>query len=140
MNWPRRPGVIWPASTCCAPIHNTIPLFMRLVFQVGWSKSVERIVRFLDRWTRVPPLPIRWHHPSGPHFGNSLALLVLDGSSAGVTMERSVRARASDGRGIGGRAEAPKLEIIADLSLTALRRVTRTGRPLPADHPASPSS
>ena len=39
----------------CSPINNTIPLPMRLVFHIGWSNTVERIVRFIDRWTRVPP-------------------------------------------------------------------------------------
>ena len=104
-----------------SPIHNTIPFFMRVTFHVGWSKSVERIVGFLDRWTRVPPLPIRWHHPSGPHFGNVLGLLVLDGRSANLRFERSVRTSGTD-RERGG------LEVIVDLSLTALRRVTRKGR------------
>jgi hypothetical protein len=73
----------------CSPIENTIPLVMRIVFRVGWSKRVERIIRLLDRLTRVPPLPIRWHHPSGPHFGNMLSQLTFDGRSARVRMERS---------------------------------------------------
>ena len=75
----------------CSPIDNTIPLPMRVVFRVSWSKTIERIVRFLDHWTHVPALPIQWHHPSGPHFGNMLALLTLDGRSARIRLERSVR-------------------------------------------------
>jgi len=103
----------------CSPIHNTIPLAMRLVFHVGWSNTVEGIVRFLDRWTRVPPLPIHWHHPSGPHFGNTLALLILDGRSARVRLERAVRVEASDEREAG-----TDLKLTEDLSLTELPRVT----------------
>jgi hypothetical protein len=103
----------------CSPIHNTIPLAMRIVFHIGWSNTVDRVVRFLDRWTRVPPLPIHWHHPSGPHFGNMLALLILDGRSARVRLERAVRAEASDEREAG-----PDLRITEDLSLTESPRVT----------------
>lgn len=103
----------------CSPIHNSIPSLMRLVFHLGWSNTVERVVRSLDRWTRVPPLPIRWHHPSGPHFGNTLALLILDGRSARVRLERAVRSEGSDEDD----ARAG-LEITEDLSLTGLRRAS----------------
>src|SRR6185369_147787 len=66
----------------CSPIHNTIPTPMRHVFKASWSHTFEAIVKFVGRWARVPPLPITWHHPTGPHFGNMLALLVLDGREA----------------------------------------------------------
>ena len=75
----------------CSPIHNTIPRLMQLVFRLGWSKGVERVVRQMARVTRVPPLPIKWHHPAGPYFGNILALLTLDGSSAQVRFEKATR-------------------------------------------------
>jgi phosphodiesterase/alkaline phosphatase D-like protein len=102
----------------CSPIHNTIPLLMRLVFHVGWSNTIEGIVRFLARRTGVPPLPIHWHHPSGPHFGNTLALLILDGRSARVRLERAVRTKASDGLRPG-----TDMQITDDLLLTELPRV-----------------
>jgi hypothetical protein len=100
----------------CSPIHNTIPLFMRLVFRVGWSKAVERVVHQMDRVTRVPPLPIKWHHPAGPYFGNMLALLTLDGSSARVRLERAVRRDASEGP-----AGKIDLTVVKDLPLTPPR-------------------
>ena len=103
----------------CSPIHNTIPLLMRLVFHVGWSNTIEGVVRFLARRTGVPPLPIHWHHPSGPHFGNTLALLILDGRSARVRLERAVRTKASDGRRPG-----TEMQITDDLLLTELPRVS----------------
>lgn len=102
----------------CSPINNTIPLLMRLVFHIGWSNTVERVTRFLGHWTGVPPLPIHWHHPSGPHFGNTLALLILDGRSARVRLERSVRTEASDER-----EARVDLALTEDLSLTELPRV-----------------
>jgi phosphodiesterase/alkaline phosphatase D-like protein len=102
----------------CSPIHNTIPLFMRFVFHVGWSKTVEALVRLLDRWTGVPPVPIRWHHPSGPHFGNMLGVLTFDGESARVRLEEAVRTRktADD-------PEGADLSLTEDLRLTELRRI-----------------
>jgi hypothetical protein len=103
----------------CSPINNTIPLPMRLVFRFSWSKVVERIVRFLDRWTHVPPLPIQWHHPSGPHFGNMLALLTLDGRSARVRLERSVRV---DEDAAHDHRVGEDLAVTAELSLTELPR------------------
>jgi len=77
----------------CSPIHNTIPFVMRLVFRMGWSKTMERFMHLFDGSAGVPPLPIRWHHPTGPLFGNALALLVFDGRSARLVFERSVRPR-----------------------------------------------
>jgi hypothetical protein len=102
----------------CSPINNTIPLPMRIVFHLGWSNSVERIVQFVDRWTRVPPLPIHWHHPSGPHFGNMLSLLVLDRELPRVRLERAVRTAASAEREAGA-----DLVLVEDLSMLEAPRV-----------------
>lgn len=108
----------------CSPIHNTIPRLMRLVFRVGWSHTAERVILLLDRLTRVPPVPIRWHHPSGPNFGNMLALLTFDGRSANIRLERAVRTGATDGRDA-----SMGLAIAEDLSLTELDRVVMKDLP-----------
>ena len=101
----------------CSPMHNTIPRFMRVVFRLGWSRSAERVFARLAKLAGVPPLPIRWHHPTGPHFGNELALIVFDGRSARVVLERSVRppilAPHEDRR-----AAKPGLAIVIDQPLT----------------------
>ena len=89
---------------------------MKLVFHVGWSKTVERLVRLLSRWTKVPPLPLRWHHPTGPHFGNTLALLTFDGREANVLIERAI-----DRAGAGQPAD-PDIVKVAELSMTRLPR------------------
>jgi hypothetical protein len=98
----------------CSPFNNTIPLLMRVVFHLGWSNTVERFVLLLSRWTRVPPLPIRWHHPSGPHFGNTLAELTFDGRKARVRLERSLPA---------GSTPEETMKVTDDLPLTELSRV-----------------
>jgi len=101
----------------CSPIHNTIPRVMRLVFRLGWSTKTARFMHAFGRFAGVDPLPIEWHHPTGPHFGNELALLVFDGRTARVVLERSL-APASGGPGEDERALGPGLAIVADLSLT----------------------
>jgi PhoD-like phosphatase len=117
----------------CSPIRNSIPLAMRLVFHIGWSHTVEKVIRLLDRLTLVPDVPIAWHHPIGPLFGNMLAQLTLDGRSARLRLERSAR-DATDGtearredrppHGV-TRSDRPsladELEIVADLNLTEVR-------------------
>lgn len=100
----------------CSPIHNTIPRAMRLVFRLGWSKKAAWVLHAFGRFAGVDPLPIEWHHPTGPHFGNELALLVFDGRSARVLLERSVApGRAEPGDDAAGE---PGLAIVADLALT----------------------
>lgn len=106
----------------CSPINNTIPFEMRLVFHIGWSNTVERVTLALSRLTRVPPLPILWHHPSGPHFGNILGLLILDGRSAQIRLHRSTRTAAPDR----ARSSAD-IEIVEDMSMTEARRVVTQG-------------
>jgi hypothetical protein len=105
----------------CSPINNTIPLAMRLVFRFGWSRKVERVTRFMGRWTHVPALPIRWHHPTGPHFGNMLALLTLDGRSASIRLERSIRV---DEDAVHEHRVGEDLAVTAELSLTDTPRRT----------------
>ena len=78
----------------CSPMHNTIPRAMRFVFRLGWSSRAARATRNLGRTAGVPALPIGWHHPAGPLFGNELGLLAFDGRSASVTFERALPAPA----------------------------------------------
>jgi phosphodiesterase/alkaline phosphatase D-like protein len=101
----------------CSPIHNTIPTPMRMVFKLGWSRTAERLLRLLDRWARVPPLKMHWHHPTGPHFGNMLAQLEFDGRDARIVLERAVAKPRSIDLDI-----EEKLEITTKLSLTGSPR------------------
>ena len=105
----------------CSPIHNTIPTPMRVVFKASWSHTFERFVKLFSRWAHVPPVPIRWHHPTGPHFGNILALLVLDGRQARLVLEQAIRADEPDAR----RKDASKAKLVVTKELT----LTETQRP-----------
>jgi hypothetical protein len=101
----------------CSPMHNTIPRAMRVVFRLGWSKKAARVMHALGRFAGVDPMLIEWHHPTGPHFGNELALLVFEGRSARVILERSLPPPAGT-LGEDVSVAQPGLAIVADLSLT----------------------
>jgi hypothetical protein len=67
----------------CSPLHNYVPLPMKLFFRVFWSKLAERIVRGLLRAAGPVPRPhLDWDRIAGPHFGNDLAEFVASGRHA----------------------------------------------------------
>ena len=114
----------------CSPIHNSIPRAMKLVFHFGWSKTFEVVMKAISRLFGVPSLPIHWRHPSGPHFGNELALVTFDGREARVRLERTVRPPDAAARATRDAAtepgeqdpfapEAPLLELVVEHDLTA---------------------
>lgn len=74
----------------CSPLHNHVPAFMKVAFRISWSRVAERITRLLlGIVTKVPPTSLRWTRLSGPHFGNELAELIIDGRQAEVVLRRS---------------------------------------------------
>jgi hypothetical protein len=102
----------------CSPFHNTIPRAMQLVFHVGWSRTFELAMKGISRLSGVPSLPIHWHHPTGPHYGNALATLILDGRTARLRLERA--AKSAD---VSVASAGAQLETIVELELTELPRV-----------------
>ncbi len=102
----------------CSPIHNTIPRAMKLVFRFGWSRPAGVVMKGISRLSGVPSLPVHWHHPTGPHFGNELAELTFDGRSAGLVIERSTR-QSEDRQAARDR---PLLTIEAEQDLTGPRK------------------
>jgi hypothetical protein len=86
----------WPSTVdsrvyqiVASPVHHTVPLSQRLVFRLGWSRTLEKVTKALGRWDDVPPLPLRWTKTAGPFFGNALAELLLDGREARFTLHRA---------------------------------------------------
>jgi PhoD-like phosphatase len=115
----------WPDPTrshvvqiTCSPFHNSIPRPMRLVFHVGWSKTVEVVMKAISRLSGVPSLPVHWTHPTGPHFGNAVATVTFEGRMARLLLERSAPATEPDAQAEG---EPTRLRTIVELPLTALR-------------------
>jgi phosphodiesterase/alkaline phosphatase D-like protein len=82
-----------PATTrvhqlVCSPVHNYVPMFVKPVFRLGWSRRLARVTRRYARRKGSPPLPITWSNLSGPLFGNTIATLVATGRSAEVLFEQ----------------------------------------------------
>ncbi|MYW21834.1 alkaline phosphatase family protein [Streptomyces sp. SID2955] len=73
----------------CSPVHNSVPLLMRVGFRFGWSAPARVLGRLLARHGRCPRPPVRWRKRGGPWFGNQLMTLTLHGRSARLRLERT---------------------------------------------------
>ncbi|WP_317441038.1 alkaline phosphatase D family protein [Streptomyces collinus] len=80
---PRRPVV----QLTCSPVHNSVPLMMRIGFRFGWSAPARLFGRLLARHGRCPRPPITWRKQGGPWFGNQLMTLTLRDRSAHLRLE-----------------------------------------------------
>jgi phosphodiesterase/alkaline phosphatase D-like protein len=92
----------WPAAApdarvlqlTCSPVHNSIPLSIRVGFRFGWSAVARALGRRFARHGRCPRPPVDWRRTGGPWFGNQLMTLTLRGRSARLRLEQ---ARANGG-------------------------------------------
>jgi hypothetical protein len=92
----------------CSPVHNYVPLVMKVTFLVSWSRIAEKVTRFLlQRVSHLPSQPLSWERIAGPHYGNEIATLRLDGRSATLVIEKA-------GRNLAGE---PTLTPVVDLFL-----------------------
>jgi hypothetical protein len=74
----------------CSPLHNFVPLFMKVGFRIFWSRFVEQTLHLLlGVVARVPKPSIRWRRLDGPFFGNELAEFVAHGRQAEAVLRRS---------------------------------------------------
>jgi hypothetical protein len=72
----------------CSPVNNYVPLFLKPVFTVSWSRPAAALARWWARRYGVPRLPLSWANTCGPLFGNTIATLQVDGRSAEVLFEQ----------------------------------------------------
>ena len=80
----------------CSPMHNYVPVAMKLAFRLSWSVPAERAVRFvLGRFATMPPMKISWGKVSGPYFGNQIATLQLTGRAGRLAIESATGAERS---------------------------------------------
>ncbi|WP_217206084.1 alkaline phosphatase D family protein [Streptomyces sp. AC550_RSS872] len=88
----------WPTGTgpaarvfqlTCSPVHNAIPLAIRLGFRFGWSGLARGLGRRFAGHGGCPRPPIDWRRTGGPWFGNQLMTLTLRGRSARLRLEQA---------------------------------------------------
>jgi hypothetical protein len=87
--WPADPPDARVLQLTCSPVHNSIPLSIRLGFRFGWSAVARALGRRLARHGRCPRTPVDWRRTGGPWFGNQLMTLTLGGRSARLRLERA---------------------------------------------------
>ncbi|SEQ68454.1 PhoD-like phosphatase [Lentzea xinjiangensis] len=77
-----RPTKAVVTQLVCSPIHNEPPKALEPMFRLAWSRIAGRVFRRLATRVGVPQDLMSWRKTSGPHFGNSVALLDFDGRRA----------------------------------------------------------
>ncbi|MGW2725080.1 alkaline phosphatase D family protein [Streptomyces sp. NPDC001492] len=93
---------VWPSSApdarvlqlTCSPVHNSVPLSIRIGFRFGWSAAARALGRRFARHGRCERPAIDWRKKGGPWFGNQLMTLTLKGRSARLRLEQAQPNRA----------------------------------------------
>ncbi|WP_328668817.1 DUF7800 domain-containing protein [Streptomyces sp. NBC_00328] len=99
----------------CSPVHNSIPLSVRLGFRFGWSRPARLLGTLLARHGRCGHPPVDWRKTGGPWFGNQLMTLTLHGRSASLRLEQ---ARPVRGAGTGRTGRAARLTTVVESRIT----------------------
>jgi phosphodiesterase/alkaline phosphatase D-like protein len=73
----------------CSPVHNSVPLSIRVGFRFGWSAVARALGRRFARHGRCARPPVKWRKTGGPWFGNQLMTLTLRGRSARLRLEQA---------------------------------------------------
>ncbi|WP_371597738.1 alkaline phosphatase D family protein [Streptomyces sp. NBC_00564] len=99
---PTWPGGAQPAARVlqltCSPVHNSIPLHIRLGFRFGWSGLGRAIGHRFTRHGRCAHPPVEWRRAGGPWFGNQLMTLTLRGRSASLRLDQARALRGGGAR------------------------------------------
>ncbi|GAA2523022.1 MULTISPECIES: alkaline phosphatase D family protein [Streptomyces] len=89
-SWPGRTGPdARVVQLTCSPVHNSIPLSIRLGFRFGWSAAARRFGRAFARHAGLARPPVTWRRTGGPWFGNQLMTLTTRGRSAVLRLEHT---------------------------------------------------
>ncbi|GAA2986206.1 alkaline phosphatase D family protein [Streptomyces drozdowiczii] len=93
-SWPGRAPDARVAQLTCSPVHNSVPLSMRLGFRFGWSALARALGRCIARHGRCAPPAVSWRRTGGPWFGNQIMTLTFRGRSARLRLEQARADRA----------------------------------------------
>jgi hypothetical protein len=80
----------------CSPFRNALSSHERRIVRLAERPGVERLLRPLARSTGVPDPRIRWRLAQRATFDNQFATLELEGRSAVLRIERTVRDEADN--------------------------------------------
>ncbi len=92
--WPDRAPDARVAQLTCSPVHNSVPLSIRLGFRFGWSAPARALGRRIARHGRCAPWAVKWRKTGGPWFGNQLMTLTLRGRTARLRLDQASTDRA----------------------------------------------
>ena len=82
------PGGSTVHQLVCSPVHNYVPLFIKPVFMLGWTRPAAAVIRWWVRRRGVPSPPLTWREVCGPLFGNTIATVAVNGRDAEVLFEQ----------------------------------------------------
>jgi hypothetical protein len=105
----------------CSPVHNSIPLSIRLGFRFGWSAVARGLGRAFARHGRSGRPPVKWRRTGGPWFGNQLMTLTMGGRSSVLRLEHARTAGSpAPGTDAGRPGAGPevRLETVAETRLS----------------------
>ncbi|MFF8091828.1 alkaline phosphatase D family protein [Streptomyces sp. NPDC016675] len=88
-SWPGRTPDARVAQLTCSPVHNSVPLSIRLGFRFGWSAAARALGRRIARHGRCATPAVGWRKTGGPWFGNQIMTLTLRGRSARLRLEQA---------------------------------------------------
>ena len=82
------PGGSTVHQLVCSPVHNYVPVFIKPVFKLGWTRPAAAVIRWWVRRRGVPSPPMTWREVCGPLFGNTIATVQINGRDAEVFFEQ----------------------------------------------------
>jgi len=95
---PDRQPVARVLQLTCSPVHNSIPLSIRLGFRFGWSGLGRAIGHRFARHAGCAHPAVDWRKIGGPWFGNQLMTLTLHGRSASLRLDQARERRDGNAR------------------------------------------
>ncbi len=73
----------------CSPMRNPLDSRERHVMKAALSKPGAAFARLLSSTAGVPPPALRWHFVDDPTFDNQVGMVLTDGSTSRITIERT---------------------------------------------------
>jgi hypothetical protein len=73
----------------CSPLHNPAERLLQVMNKAAASKRGAKFGRWLARRAGVASPPLDWRITHGPHFGNEIAAIEIEGRRAVLRLERA---------------------------------------------------